>query len=406
MISTATQTAGSASNSASNAAALADFIERIDYATAHHQPLCLQGGGSKQWYGEAPKGDILDTRTYTGIIDYDPTELVITARCGTPLSVIVAALAEQGQMLPFEPPSFTNQATIGGVVAAGLAGPRRAYTGAVRDFLLGTVLLSGRAERLVFGGQVMKNVAGYDVSRLLAGSMGCLGLLLEMSVKVLPLPRSEISLLFSYSRQEALTHLNQWAGLPYPISASCWEDGHLILRLSGSEAAIKSTRHQLGGELLSPVQASEYWSSLREQTHPFFNQDGTLWRLSVPDTTPAFSLSSLDSDNELIEWGGAQRWFRLPEANHPQQQTQPNSETIRALATRMGGHATLFRCRNNTLSEVNKPTGIFHPLTPPLLAIHRRLKQTFDPAGIFNPGRMYLELDGETVAEHTSKVNA
>ena len=354
---------------------LTHFIERIHTATAEKRPLCIQGGGSKRWYGQAPQGDTLTTRNFTGIVDYDPTELVITARCGTPLSEIEAVLAEQGQMLAFEPPSFGSSATVGGMVAAGLAGPRRAYAGAVRDFLLGVVMLNGRAERLVFGGQVMKNVAGYDVSRLMAGSMGSLGLLLELSIKVLPVPRKELSLRFELSREQALATVNKWAGLPYPISATSWENGHLYLRLSGSEAATIATRKQLGGELLPEADAAAYWRSLREQTHAFFGKDDALWRLSLPSTADSPNLGG----KELIEWGGSQRWLKLPE-----EQAQAGAGTIRAAASAIGGHASLFR-------GASKQVGVFHPLTPPVLAIHRRLKQAFDPAGIFNPGRLYAE---------------
>ena len=394
-------THAAASGSAPDSA-LSHFVDRIRDASATGQALCIQGGGSKHWYGQAPRGDLLDTRAYSGIIDYDPTELVMTARCGTPLSEIVAALTDQGQMLPFEPPSFTDKATIGGVVAAGLAGPRRAYTGSVRDFLLGSVLLTGRAERLTFGGQVMKNVAGYDVSRLLAGSMGCLGLLLDLSIKVLPLPRAELSLQFAFSRKEALEKLNTWAGLPYPISGSCWEDDRLTIRLSGAEVAIGATRRKLGGELLDSTRAELVWRNLREQTHPFFNQGGNVWRLSVPDTAPEFSV---ESASELIEWGGAQRWFALPAAE-TEAEANSQADTMRTMASRLGGHATLFRRAENSRIFNHKPLGVFHPLTPPLLAIHRRLQQVFDPAGIFNPGRMYPELDIQLNSEGHPELNS
>ena len=350
-----------------------EFIERIQAATAQKKPLCIQGGATKTWYGQEPQGEILSTRTYSGIIDYDPTELVITARCGTPLAEIKQELAAQHQFLAFEPPSFGIDATIGGAVATGLAGPRRAYAGGVRDFVLGAVLLNGSAERLTFGGQVMKNVAGYDVSRMLAGSMGCLGLLLELSIKVLPVPHSECTLRFETTESDALAKFNQWAGMPLPISASSWENGQLTLRLSGSEPATTQAMQQLGGEQLLAEQAAQHWLALNEQTASFFQQQGTLWRLSLPSTSPSLDLGA----PQLIEWGGAQRWLHLSnEYNHQQ---------LRQQVAGLGGHATLFK-------GGDKNIGVFQALPRPIFSIHQRLKSSFDPAGIFNPGRLYSEL--------------
>lgn len=349
-----------------------EFTNRIQTATANRIPLCIQGGGTKAWYGQVPQGEILDTRAYTGVIDYDPSELVVTARCGTLLSDIQQTLAQQKQMLAFEPPAFGANATIGGVVASGLAGPRRAYAGAVRDFVLGTVLLNGQGERLVFGGQVMKNVAGYDVSRMLAGSMGCLGLLLEVSLKVLPQPLCEMSLSFDMPQDAALAQLNLWAGLPLPISASSWENNRLALRLSGSEAAIQSAKMRLGGDPLNSTEAHEYWTGIREQTHSFFADHQTVWRLSLPSTTPQLDFGG----QQLIEWGGAQRW--LVDSNY-------SAEQLRQQVADLGGHVTLFRGGEKT-------PGVFQPLPAPLMTIHQRLKSSFDPAGIFNRGRLYPDL--------------
>jgi glycolate oxidase FAD binding subunit len=348
-----------------------EFTDRIQAATAQKIPLAIQGGGSKKWYGQTPQGDVLETRNYAGLIDYDPSELVVTARCGTLLSDLQDALADRQQMFAFEPPSFGSDATIGGVVAAGLSGPRRASAGGLRDFVLGAVLLNGRGERLVFGGQVMKNVAGYDVSRLLAGSMGCLGLILEVSLKVLPKPKSEISLSFDMTQQTALRTLAGWAGKPIPVSASAWEDQKLTIRLSGSEAATTAAKIQTGGELLVEADAHQYWRDLREQVHPFF-QHQTVWRLSLPSTTPMLDWGG----NQIIEWGGAQRWLT---------DTTQTEEQIRHKARAVGGHATLFK-------GGDKSTGVFQPLPTPVMAIHRRLKAEFDPAGIFNPGRLYPDL--------------
>ena len=342
-------------------------------ASAAGTLLRLRGGGSKDWYGQQLAGEVLDTRAYTGIIDYEPTELVITARCGTPLADIEAALAARNQMLAFEPPHFGPGATVGGVVASALSGPRRASAGAVRDFVLGAVLMDGRGERLAFGGQVMKNVAGYDVSRLLAGSMGTLGLVLDVSLKVLPLPLREATLRFDCAEIAALRMLNEWAGKPLPISASCWHDGVLMLRLSGAEAAVCAAQATLGGSVVAPEDASAYWISLREQTHGFFDGAGSLWRLSLPAHASAVILKG----RQLIEWGGAQRWLKLDgDAD------AAGAQRIRQTVAAAGGHATLFR-------GGDKAVGVFHPLAPAVALIHQRLARSFDPAGIFNPQRMY-----------------
>ncbi|MBJ7314123.1 glycolate oxidase subunit GlcE [Rugamonas sp. CCM 8940] len=349
-------------------AILEQFQAQIRAATAAKTPLCLRGGGSKDWYGNAPQGAILDTRGYTGVVAYEPTELVITARCGTPLAEIEALLARHNQMLAFEPPRYSADSTIGGVVACALSGPRRASAGALRDFVLGAVLMNGQGEVLRFGGQVMKNVAGYDVSRLLAGSLGALGLIMEVSLKVLPLPVREASLRFEMGEIEALASLNDWAGQPLPISASCWHRGVLSLRLSGAGAAVEAAQRKLGGTALPDAEADAYWDSLRDQTHDFF-ACASLWRLSLPPQASAIILNG----KQLIEWGGAQRWLAADAGAAPQ---------IRASVAAAGGHATLFRA-------ADKSVGAFHPLAPALARINQRLYQEFDPAGIFNPGRMY-----------------
>jgi len=349
--------------------AIEHFREQVLAAAASGTALRLRGGGTKDWYGQELQGDILDTRACSGIIDYEPTELVITARCGTPLAEIEAALAEQNQMLAFEPPHFGAGATFGGAIASGLAGPRRASAGALRDFVLGAVLMDGKGEVLTFGGQVMKNVAGYDVSRLLAGSLGTLGLMLEHSVKVLPRPVSETSLRFEMSEIDAIARLNQWGGQPLPISASCWHAGVLTLRLSGARAAVEAARLALGGEAVA--QADAFWSGLREQRHDFFKGPASLWRLSVPSTTGAIILRG----EQLIEWGGAQRWLRVDADS-------AMAHNIRRTAASVGGHATLFR-------GGDKHLGVFQPLAPAVAKIHQRLKAAFDPSHIFNQGRMY-----------------
>ena len=347
------------------------FREQVRAAARDGRALCIRGGGSKDWYGQQLDGDILDTRAYRGIVDYEPTELVITARCGTPLAEIEAALLEQRQMLAFEPPHFGAASTLGGAIAAGLSGPRRAGSGALRDFVLGARLLDGKGEVLGFGGQVMKNVAGYDVARLLAGSLGTLGVLLEVSVKVLPIPVAETTLRFALGEPDAIRMLNEWAGQPLPVSASCWHDGMLALRLSGARAAVDDAVRSLGGEVMPDCAA--FWVGVREQRHAFFmrslDDDAALWRLSLPSTAGPIALGS-----QLIEWGGAQRWLRAPG-------DAATAQHIRSVVAAAGGHATLFRGGDESV-------GVFQPLAPAIARIHARLKAGFDPANIFNPGRM------------------
>ena len=342
----------------------------IREAAAAKRSLCIRGGGTKDFYGNAIHGDKLDTAGYRGIVEYEPTELVITARAGTRLVEIEAALREKGQMLAFEPPHFGPAATLGGCIAAGLSGPRRAYAGAARDFVLGVRLIDGKGGDLRFGGQVMKNVAGYDVSRLVTGSLGTLGLLTEVSLKVLPVPVSETTLHLKRTEAEAIAAMNEWAGKPLPITATAFRDGDLGVRLSGAGSAVEAAANKLGGTVVDPAQAGRFWAGIREQTDPFFAGDAPLWRLSVKPTTPPLGLSG----TQLIEWSGALRWLR----------SGADAKSIRDAASRAGGHATLFR-------GADKSVGAFQPLAPALMKLHRNLKRTFDPAGIFNPGRMYSE---------------
>ena len=341
--------------------------EEVRSAAESRSPLRLRGGGSKDFFGNEPRGALFDTRRYAGICDYEPSELVVTARCGTPLAELEQTLAANGQCLAFEPPHF-GAATFGGCIAAGLSGPRRAAAGAVRDFVLGVKLIDGRARLLQFGGQVMKNVAGYDVSRLLAGSLGTLGLIAEASVKVLPQPQAERTLRLELSQAKALEAMNRWAGEPLPISATAWCEEALYVRLSGSEAALRAAVPRIGGAELA--EGSAFWRTVREQTHAFFAGAESLWRVAVLSTTPPLALPG----RQLLEWNGGLRWLR----SHA-------TADVRAAAAQAGGHATLFRA-------TDKSAGAFTPLDPVLARLHRALKEAFDPAGIFNPGRMYAEL--------------
>lgn len=339
------------------------FSERVRAAAAQRRPLRIRGSGSKDFYGVRLEGDVLDTREYSGIVEYEPTELVLTARAGTPLREIEAALAQRGQMLAFEPPHFGANATFGGCIAAGLSGPRRAYAGSARDFVLGVRMLNANGEDLRFGGQVMKNVAGYDLSRLMAGSFGTLGLALEVSVKVLPRPQTERTLRLEMPEERAIERINAWAGEPLPLSASCLVEDQLYVRLSGAETAVGAAAARIGGDT---VEGEEFWRSVREQTHPFFTGRDTLWRMSIHPTVGPLRLGPT-----LIEWNGALRWIAAP---------LPASKA-HEVAGKAGGHATLFRGRD-------KSGGIQH-LSPGLLSLHKRIKQALDPHGIFGPGRMH-----------------
>ena len=350
---------------------MSNVVEEFRARILAKKPLRIRGSGSKDFYGGPLVGDVLETRAHAGIVNYEPTELVVTAKCGTPLAEIKSVLAARRQFLPFEAPSFGDDATIGGVVAAGLSGPRRMAVGSLRDFVLGARIMDGSGRELKFGGEVMKNVAGYDVSRLMAGSLGTLGLILEVSLKVLPLPVAESTLRLEMTQAEALVAMNRWAGKPLPISATCWHDGLLTVRLSGAEAAVRAAQATLGGEVLADADA--FWDDLREQRAAFFGGETPLWRLAVPSVTPVLDLPG----PILLEWNGAQRWLRG--------EFQPS--TVREVMTLVGGHARLFR----GASEAHRAVGVFRPLPPAIHAIHKRLKQVFDPHGVFNSGRMYSD---------------
>ena len=339
---------------------------RIREAAQRRVALRLRGGGTKDFYGNALRGEVLDTRGHAGIVDYEPTELVVTAKCGTRLADLEARLAQNHQMLAFEPPHFGADATVGGCVAAGLSGPRRASAGALRDFVLGVKLIDGRGQLLRFGGQVMKNVAGYDVSRLMAGSLGTLGLIAEVSLKLAPLPSAETTLRLEVPHARALELMNRWAGQPLPISATAWHDGQLSVRLSGSAAGVRAATATIGGETVDGA----FWRNLREQTEGFFAGDEPLWRLSVPSTSSPLALEG----RQLIEWHGGLRWLK----------SAMSASAVRDAVRRVQGHATLFRA-------ADKSAGCFAPLEPVLERLHRHLKAAFDPAGIFNPGRVLAE---------------
>jgi len=340
------------------------IVEQVSAALKPGTALAIQGGNSKAFYGYPVAAEPLDTSAHTGIVEYDPGELVLTCRAGSRLSEIRGSLADNGQHLPFDPPAFGDSATVGGTVACGFSGPARPWRGSLRDYLLGVKMVNGAGEVVQYGGQVMKNVAGYDMSRLLAGSMGTLGIILETSFKVLPMPASERTLGFNCNQAEAIEKVNRWSGQPLPLSGAFWLDGVLQIRISGACSEV-----DLAVSRLDPDHVPEnmtLWEDVREHRLPFFERPGNFWRLSVP---PATTPLNIEGDC-LLDWGGAQRWYV----------TDISETDIRRIAAGAGGHATLFRGD----PDIEK----FHPLPPAMQQIQARIKQALDPAGIFNPGRM------------------
>jgi glycolate oxidase FAD binding subunit len=341
--------------------------ERIRAAAAARRPLCIHAGRSKDFYGGPLEGEPLDVRPLSGITHCEPTELVISARAGTPLVELERELAAHRQMLAFEPPRFDGCATLGGAVASGLSGPRRAYSGALRDFVLGVEMIDGKGELLRFGGRVIKNVAGFDVSRLMAGSLGTLGLLTEVTLKTVPRPQAQCTLRLEMDQSKALEAMTGWATRPLPLSATEWHDGILHVRLSGADAAVRAARESLGGEAVNG--GDEHWEDLREQRLAFFAAAAELWRVSLPAHSPELPVPG----PTLVEWGGTLRWLSGPR----------DAEALRTLAARCGGHVTLYR------APVKPREGPFQPLSATMKSVQKRLKTVFDPHGIFNRGRLY-----------------
>ncbi len=340
---------------------------RVRAAFEAGEALCIEGGGSKRFLGREPAGEPLAVGGHRGIVNHDPSELVLSVRAGTSVREAQDALAAHGQWLPFDPPRHGAEATVGGVAACALSGPSRPWTGALRDFVLGVRIVDGRGDALSFGGEVMKNVAGYDVSRLMAGAFGTLGVLLEVSFKVLPLPARERTVCFEVDAGEAIGRCTRWARLPLPFLGAFHDGERLHVRLAGSEDAVDEGARRIGGD---PGDGG-VWAALRDQRLAFFEKDGPpLWRLSVPAHAPP-----LDTPGPtLIDWGGAQRWVR----------SDAPAPILRAAAAAAGGHATRFRGGGR-----EDP---FHPLADGMDALHARLKAAFDPRGILNPGRLYPDL--------------
>lgn len=340
------------------------LLEQVSDAYAHKSPLCITSGGSKAFYGNQVNGNPLDINEHSGIIEYQPSELVLTARAGTPLTEIEATLAENGQMLAFEPPIHNNNSTFGGAIATGLSGPARAFTGSARDFVLGTRIINGKAELLRFGGQVMKNVAGYDASRLMVGAQGTLGVLLDISVKVLPIADCEATLSLELDQASASSKLNQWISNGLPITASCQFGHTLVLRLSNTSSSVAAAIKVIGGTQID----NSFWKHIRHQSHDFYSSNN-LWRLSLP---PATGILPVEGP-WMVEWGGALRWY--------------SSETsLHDIADEHGGHATRY-----ALGSTNT-ANCFQPIPAGMMSLQSRIKHAFDPEGILNPGRVYQEL--------------
>lgn len=364
-------------------AVLTQLVEQVRTAYATVTPLRIIGGGSKDFLGLPCQGQPLDVRPWCGIVSYEPSELVITVRAGTPLHEVQSALAACGQYVPFDPPQWTAHSTIGGVIASGLSGPGRASVGAVRDYVLGVELINGRGELLRFGGQVMKNVAGYDVARLMAGSWGTLGVLTEVSLKVLPVALGQATLYWDgIDQAQALQQLHAWGGQPLPLNASCWVAergrGRLYVRLQGAVAAVEAACRSLGGRRVAQEAAVALWCELRDHRHAWFEARGNdqcLWRLSVPPTAPVLALPTQLAD-PLVEWHGALRWVQAPRSVGPQ---------LQALAQAVGGSAWLFRPE---AACTITGTPLLAPQPGAMQRIHAQLQQAFDPAGILNPGRV------------------
>lgn len=343
----------------------AEILEHIRQAVAERRSLQIVGGNSKAFYGGVNRADaVLDVSGYQGVIDYQPSELVITARAGSRLHDIETLLAGSGQMLAFEPPRFAGNATLGGTLACGFSGPRRAFAGSARDFMLGCKIVNGRGEVLNFGGRVMKNVAGFDVSRLMVGAMGTLGLMLEVSLRVMALPEAEMTLRYEMSPRQAISKMNVLAGQAWPLSGLSYDGERLYLRLSGAQSALSAVFRQLGGE--RDQHGGVFWYALREQQLAFFQQPGELWRISVAPAEPPLNLSG----SWLLDWGGALRWLK----------TELPAGVIHAEAERAGGYAVGYRGADKFA---------WFRLVPGLAALQQNLRTAFDPYSLFNPGRLW-----------------
>jgi glycolate oxidase FAD binding subunit len=343
--------------------------QAVQRACEKRTPLCIQGNGSKSFYGRTARGEPLRVADHRGIVAYEPGELTITVRCGTRVKDVESVLASENQMLAFEPPRHTDDATMGGILACGFSGPRRMHAGSVRDSLLGLSCISGEGRTLRLGGAVMKNVAGFDAFRLMVGAMGTLAVMLDATFKVLPRSECHDTRVFECDADQAIAMMNAWASRPIPVSATAWHDGRLYARLEGTAEAVAGAQRELGGDGLDD--ASGFWRALRDHRHSWLSRPDMLWRIALPPATPQLPIVG----EWLIEWGGAQRWLRTAMA----------PKFVREMCVRYRGHATVYR-------GGDRDGSVFHPLPAPVLQMHRRLKEAFDPRGILNPQRLYREL--------------
>ena len=346
------------------------IVETVKAAALNQAPLNIIGGNSKSFYGRIPQGQALSTSEHSGVVSYEPTELVITARAGTKITALQSLLAENNQMLGFEPTLCNADSTLGGVVAAGLAGCSRAYAGSIRDFILGVRMVNGHAQLLNFGGQVMKNVAGFDHSRLMAGSLGTLGVLMEISLRVLPLPKFVTTVKLAHADPNvAIDFMNKLSGQPYPISAAAWFAGQTYIRLSGTEQGVKSAVNHINSG--ADDQADEFWAQINSHQLSILSEQAVLYRISVPAACPNY----FGSANQLIDWGGAQRWLAdVSDVTELRNQLESKGATL-----------TVFR-------GGNRDADVFDQLDSVSMKLHQNIKQAFDPKRIFNPGRMYKNL--------------
>lgn len=340
--------------------------ERILDANRWGRALRLRAGGTREFPGRRVAGEDLDLSAHRGILEWEPSELVLRARCGTPLRELESALSAEGQMLGFEPPRTGDAATLGGAIATGQSGPRRPFAGAARDFVLGVGCIDGSGQRLGFGGRVIKNVAGYDLSRLMCGAHGTLGVVLDVALKLLPVPECVQGIVRECEPLQALQIMNSLRPRPLPVSGAAWDAGVLRLRLEGAESAVRRAARELGGD---PEPDARWWEDLRDHRLPFFHNARQLWRIALPPTAAPLALDA----SELIDWGGAQRWLS----------GDADPGLVRARAAQLGGHATLWK------GSAEEP---FQPLAPGMLALQQQLKRVFDPRRILNPGRLYREL--------------
>lgn len=357
-----------------------EIASKVKDACIQQQPLIIKAGDTKPFYGRNIQAETFSIAKHTGVIEYEPSELYISARSGTSLQEIQETIAQHNQMLPCEPALFGKSATLGGMVACGLSGPRRPYAGSVRDCILGTEIINGNGDPLHFGGRVMKNVAGYDVSRLMCGALGTLGIITSVTIRLLPMPEHEETIALTVDLDSAIKLMNQWANTPMPISATFYDGKNLFIRLSSSLSAARACKSKIGGD--SITNSETFWNDVKEHIHPFFVSENPLWRISVPPNTAKLDIPG----KNVLEWNGALRWYI----------TDTHESKIRSEVEQIGGHATLFKgCSTGKTpgQSTDQFSGqVFHPLSETSMKIHQKLKQVLDPAGILNPGKMFAEL--------------